>query len=162
LLLILDDVQWADVPSLILLDHIADQLRGTRILIMATCRPPQSVDELVTTAGLSASAALVASIHADTAGNPFLVREVVQTMAERADGASRWSVPAAVVNVTAHWVNQLADDSSSVLAVAGVAGGRFSIGVVAQLLDPAGALVARSDRRLRTRRLHCARGTLWK
>jgi hypothetical protein len=39
LLLVLDDIQWADEPSL-LLAHLVRQLRGVRMLILATCREP--------------------------------------------------------------------------------------------------------------------------
>ena len=39
LLLVLDDIQWADEPSLLLLlAHLVRQLRGVRMLILATCR----------------------------------------------------------------------------------------------------------------------------
>ena len=41
LLLVLDDIQWADEPSLLLLlAHLVRQLRGVRMLILATCREP--------------------------------------------------------------------------------------------------------------------------
>jgi len=40
LLLVLDDIQWADEPSLLLLAHLLRQLRGVRMLILATCREP--------------------------------------------------------------------------------------------------------------------------
>ena len=39
LLLVLDDIQWADGPSLLLLAHLVRQLRGVRMLVLATCRP---------------------------------------------------------------------------------------------------------------------------
>ena len=41
LLLVLDDTQWADEPSLLLLlAHLVGQLHGVRMLILATCRDP--------------------------------------------------------------------------------------------------------------------------
>jgi AAA ATPase domain len=40
LLLVLDDIQWADEPSLLLLIHLVRQLRGLPMLILATCRDP--------------------------------------------------------------------------------------------------------------------------
>ena len=36
LLVVLDDVQWADRPSLLLLLHLARQLRGSRLMLLAT------------------------------------------------------------------------------------------------------------------------------
>lgn len=40
LLLVLDEVQRADGPSLLLLAHLVRQLRGLRMLILAMCREP--------------------------------------------------------------------------------------------------------------------------
>ena len=56
LLLVLDDIQWADEPSLLLLAHLVRQLRGVRMLQAASAEQAQTV-------------------HAETGGNPFLVRE---------------------------------------------------------------------------------------
>jgi predicted ATPase len=38
LLLVLDDIQWADESSLLLLTHLVRQLHGVRMLILAACR----------------------------------------------------------------------------------------------------------------------------
>jgi predicted ATPase len=38
LLLVLDDLQWADEASRVLLADVVRQLHGTRILLFATCR----------------------------------------------------------------------------------------------------------------------------
>src|SRR5262245_9876649 len=38
LVLILDDLQWADVPSLLLLQFLVGEMRGSRLLIIVTCR----------------------------------------------------------------------------------------------------------------------------
>ena len=48
LLLVLDDIQWADEPSLLLLAYLVRQLRGVRMLILATCREPAPVTGPVT------------------------------------------------------------------------------------------------------------------
>jgi predicted ATPase len=40
LLLVLDDIQWAEEPSLLPLAHLVRQLRSARMLIVATCRDP--------------------------------------------------------------------------------------------------------------------------
>ena len=50
LLLVLDDIQWADEPSLLLLAYLVRQLRGVRMLILATCREPAG-DRLATRSG---------------------------------------------------------------------------------------------------------------
>jgi hypothetical protein len=41
LLLVVDDLQWADVPSLLLLRFLAHDLRDSRILALATYRDPE-------------------------------------------------------------------------------------------------------------------------
>jgi eukaryotic-like serine/threonine-protein kinase len=38
LLLVIEDIQWADVPSLLLLEFLAHELRTERLLIAVTCR----------------------------------------------------------------------------------------------------------------------------
>jgi len=38
LVVVLDDLHWADKPSLLLLQHLAREIRGTRLLIVATYR----------------------------------------------------------------------------------------------------------------------------
>jgi AAA ATPase domain len=44
LLLVLDDLQWADEASAVLLADISRQLRGTPILVLATYREPTSAE----------------------------------------------------------------------------------------------------------------------
>jgi DNA-binding CsgD family transcriptional regulator len=165
LLLVLDDVQWADEPSLLLLDHLVRQLRGTRMLIMVTCREPASpgdrssekirllaadastervelaglqagaIRELLASAGLAASREQADTVHAETGGNPFLVRELARMLAE--PGATFGSVPSTVLDTTAYRVRQLSPGGQDVLRAAAVAGTSFSVGVVALMLDMA-------------------------
>jgi len=45
LVLVLDDLQWADEASTVLLADVARQLRGTRILIFATSRTAGDSDD---------------------------------------------------------------------------------------------------------------------
>lgn len=166
LLLVLDDVQWADEPSLILLDHLVRQLRGLRLLIVAACREPtppgdrggekvrvlaadantervsltglpaQAITKLLAAVGLPASREQAGAVRAETGGNPFLVRELVRMRAEH-PGAPPGSVPATVLDATADRIAQLGPDSQDVLRAAAVVGNSFSIGVVAQLLGTA-------------------------
>jgi DNA-binding SARP family transcriptional activator len=46
LLLVIDDLQWADPDSLRLLAAISGELHTTRTLVVATCRPPDGPSEL--------------------------------------------------------------------------------------------------------------------
>jgi AAA ATPase domain len=114
LLLILDDLHAADEPSVLLLQFLARELRGARLLVVATCREVvvrgpagigEAVGELVregqllnlrgldrgavralieTLSGVVPSQARVAAVHERTEGNPLFVREAVRLLATEA------------------------------------------------------------------------------
>jgi AAA ATPase domain len=114
LLLILDDLHAADEPSLLLLQFLARDLRGARLLVVATYRevtaaPPAGVGDAVgqlvrdgqlltlrglglndvkglieALSGVAASEAKVTAVHERTEGNPLFVREVVRLLATEA------------------------------------------------------------------------------
>jgi DNA-binding NarL/FixJ family response regulator len=155
LVLVLDDLQWADEASAVLLVEVVRQLRGTRILAFATHRDSpegvlaglsaeanaervdlhglaaEAVGDLLLAAGLEASRDRARRVHAETGGNPFLVRELARTLA----GAPGSSVPGRVLEATAYRLSQLSDEARDVLQAAAVAGNSFSAGVVAKMLD---------------------------
>jgi hypothetical protein len=156
LVLVLDDLQWADEASAALLVEVVRQLRGTRILVFATYRdsaadgilarlsaevntervdlrglPAGAVGDLLLAGGLAASPEQARRVHDETGGNPFLVRELGQSLI-RPDGSS---VPGRVVEATAYRLTQLSDEAQAVLRAAAVAGNSFSAGVVAKMLD---------------------------
>jgi DNA-binding CsgD family transcriptional regulator/tetratricopeptide (TPR) repeat protein len=156
LVLVLDDLQWADEASAALLVEVVRQLRGTRILVFATYRdsaadgilarlsaevntervdlrglPAEAVGDLLLAGGLAASPEQARRVHDETGGNPFLVRELGQSLI-RPDGSS---VPGRVVEATAYRLGQLSDEAQAVLRAAAVAGNSFSTGVVAKMLD---------------------------
>src|SRR5436309_11123947 len=115
LVLVFDDLQWADTPSLLLLQFLVHELRDTAMLVVATYREiearqnPHVADILGALArdgrhlplrgfgeeevalfiegktGRSASAALVRAVHRETGGNPFFVDEIVHLLV--AEGA---------------------------------------------------------------------------
>ncbi|HJY57257.1 MAG TPA: AAA family ATPase, partial [Streptosporangiaceae bacterium] len=155
LVLVLDDLQWADEASAVLLVEVVRQLRGMRILAFATYRdspegvlaglsaeanaervdlhglPAEAVGDLLLAAGLEASRDRARRVHAETGGNPFLVRELARTLA----GPPGSSVPGRVLEATAYRLTQLSDEARDVLQAAAVAGNSFSAGVVAKMLD---------------------------
>ncbi|HEY5319525.1 MAG TPA: AAA family ATPase [Galbitalea sp.] len=158
LIVILDDLHWADVASIALLADVARQLRGTRILIFATSRtatgaedllanltadtateqialdglPRDAVLELLGARGLSTAADHLDWVVERTGGNPFLVRELAEVLAET--GSLTTSVPERVIDTTTYRVRQLSSPAQTLLQAAAVAGNGFSIGVVAKML----------------------------
>jgi DNA-binding CsgD family transcriptional regulator len=118
LLLVLDDLQWADDASAVLLADVVRQLRGTPMLVFATCRdsaapgeagsgllqglsadantervdlhglPARAVGDMLAAAGLPASPELAGEVHSQTGGNPFLVEEVALMLLEQRHGES--------------------------------------------------------------------------
>ena len=71
-------------------------------------------------------------MHDETGGNPFLVRELAQTLTRPPSGSS---VPGRVLEATAYRLTQLSDEARAVLQAAAVAGHIFPVGVVAKMLD---------------------------
>ncbi len=164
LLLVLDDLQWADQASAVLLADVVRQLRGSRILLLATYRdsgtaadpgsgllhllsadantgrvdlrglPAQAVGEMLLAAGLPGSDDQAEQVHSETGGNPFLVRELARVLVEQRLGEPV-PVPARVVDATAHRLGQMSGPAQALLQTAAVAGNNFSAGVVARMLD---------------------------
>jgi DNA-binding CsgD family transcriptional regulator/tetratricopeptide (TPR) repeat protein len=162
LLLVLDDLQWADEASAVLLADVVRQLRGTHILVFATYResaasgdtspgllprlsadantdrvdlrglPSSAVRDMLLAAGLPALPDQAGEVHTETGGNPFLVRELARMLAEQGRGGP---VPGRVAEATAHRLAQLSDPARALLQTAAVAGNNFSAGVVARILD---------------------------
>ncbi len=161
LLVVLDDIQWADEPSLLLLRHLGRQLRGLRVLILATGREPgppgdgrpgtiealaadaetervelrgldqAAISELLIAAGLDAGQA--GFLYAETGGNPFLIRELIRLWTD-SPGAGPGAVPGTVLQSTAYRIGRLVPGTREVLTAAAVLGTSFSAGVVAQML----------------------------
>jgi DNA-binding SARP family transcriptional activator/tetratricopeptide (TPR) repeat protein len=116
-LLVLDDLHWADRPTLQLLRHVLRAQDATPLLIVGTCREGEATSELAelladlrrdrllhtvaldgldehsvaaliaAQAGHAAPSALVHTVHEETDGNPFFVEEVVRHLLE----SGRWT-----------------------------------------------------------------------
>jgi predicted ATPase len=165
LVLILDDLHWADAPSLALLEFVAPMVADMPVLIVATYRhvevgrqhplartlavltrqpasrrillrglAPDQFASLVRLLGADEpSPALVATIAAETDGNPFFVREVTQLLmveaglAQRAPTAGRLRVPESVREVLGRRLDRLSAACNRLLAVAAVIGREFSV-----------------------------------
>ena len=164
LLLVLDDLQWADEASAALLAEVVRQLRGTLILVLATYRESAASDD-DTSAGLllrlSADAntervdlrGLAAGTVGDmllAAGLPASADQVAQVHSETGGNpflvrelarmlaeqrrGGPVPVPGRVADATAHRLAQLSDPARALVQAAAVAGNSFSAGVVARIL----------------------------
>ncbi|MFI6832606.1 ATP-binding protein [Kribbella sp. NPDC050241] len=155
--LILEDLQWADSASLLLLRQVVDALPGLRVLLVATWRdePPKTgedvravvrdlptavqrirldglgideVAELVTRVlGETPADELATMVHRRTGGNPFFVREVSRLLAAR---SATTGVPDGVREVLAHRIARVSQGCQQILEVAAVAGNGADVSLV--------------------------------
>lgn len=172
LVLVLDDVHWADQPSLKLLEYVAADLADARVLVVATYRDTEvqrtdpCFDTLSRVArepsarrlllrGLSpahcarwiALAAipgdpntLGAALHRETNGNPFLMGELVQLLADETDLATGWDtprVPQGVREVVARRLDRLGPDCREALAVAALLRDTIDAAILAEVVEDA-------------------------
>lgn len=119
LMIVIDDLQWADISSLLLLKFLSGQLNASAVIVVGLYRdteigPNRSGSEeliglrhhaeLISLGGLNKaeiarlaadisdthpSPGQVTEIHRRTAGNPFFVREVVALLSRGAAGEGR-------------------------------------------------------------------------
>jgi hypothetical protein len=138
LVVVLDDVHWADEASLLLLAFVARETRGAQILFIVTYRERETrrwarafadvarlglrltlrgLDRaaqaaLVTGAGLAEpSAELLARLHEVTEGNPFFLDEMLRMIgAGLSDDALRLPMPDTVREALRRRVDPLSED----------------------------------------------------
>ena len=159
LLVVLDDVQWADESSLLVLRHLADRAPDAPLLLVATLRdvtpdgPLAAVlpelhrapsVERVQLHGLDegevglqldelgASGVTAAEVHGATGGNPFFVREVARAVT---DGTwSPGNPPRTVREAVRGRIDRLAPPVRRFVQAGAVVGPRFPVAVVADML----------------------------
>jgi tetratricopeptide (TPR) repeat protein len=167
-LVVIDDIHWADDDSLALLEFVALRLRARSAVIVATFRgdelagrhvaaltrvaEPLALDGLTTTevgelvegmTGHRPSAAVATTLRDRSDGNPLFVRELSRLLASRPESpVATIPVPGgvrAVLERRLARVPQPVVETLGALAVLGTAG---SVDVVAQLGDDERAVVA--------------------
>jgi hypothetical protein len=155
LALVLDDLQWATGPTLLLLRHVARSDEVSNLLLVITYRDSEVGEELanllgdlarghgverVPLGGLTESdvdaLALAANvdgseIHAAADGNPFFVGELLRHRAESSDGA----LPVGVLDVVTGRVRRLPDHAQHALRIAAVIGEEFDLPVLEAAID---------------------------
>ena len=160
--LVLDDLHWADQPSLRLLDALGAHVGAAPVIVLGTYRDTEPgavesvaaltaerrivlrglpVDELGPAlsedVGESISPAVVTALHRRTGGNPFFAAEVVRML--RAEGALHFpprdgAVPGGVRAVLDRRLDQLPDGAETGLRAVAVLDPGSTTGVDAVLL----------------------------
>ncbi|MGY1617298.1 ATP-binding protein [Geodermatophilus sp. SYSU D00691] len=161
LLLVLDDLQWADESSLQLLEHVTRSPRPAPLLVVGAYRQdelsadaeralatiavrgevvqlrglsPDEVFELVSgTVGGDAAARWAAEVHRRTDGHPFLARHLAEALADPAGTAG--SVPAAAHDLAVRRVERLSPGCQELVRAAAVAGNELKPDVLAEVCD---------------------------
>ncbi|MEW2352787.1 BTAD domain-containing putative transcriptional regulator [Spirillospora sp. NPDC029432] len=162
LLLVLEDLHWADEETLALLAALPTRLRDRPVLLVGTFRQTEAPERLTGTlaalarheplrvelAGLPAAdvAALVratcaaevgpgelAAIAERTGGNPFFTRETARLLDAEGPRAATRLVPAGVGDVLRHRIGRLPESAQAVLRYAAVAGRDADVGVLADI-----------------------------
>ena len=159
-LLVLDDLQWADGPSLRLLDALGAHVGPAPVLVVGTYRDAEPDSPAISTItaerrfmlrGLSAeqlvpavadltgemiTADAAADLHRRTGGNPFFAAEVVRL--QRAEGTpgsdTATPVPGGVRAVLDRRLDRLPDAAEAVLRAAAALDAGTTTGVDAVLL----------------------------
>ncbi len=142
LVIIVEDVHWADRASLLVLAHLATNLR--RVLLFATFRDPcPAVADLMRSAvridlhGLSADevaeltgAGPAATIHELTSGNPLFVTEIARAVQDgtwRAD-----QPPRSVRDIVTARLDRLGQDARELVRTAALIGRDFDLDLAAK------------------------------
>jgi DNA-binding SARP family transcriptional activator len=159
LMVVLEDLHWADRSSLKCFEHITRHFRSDRLLLVGTARDGSVPELLYVLGGLARAAgfvrielegiaradmALLAATHAGralredeldviaqrTAGNPFFVIELARWLGR--EGSARGGVPIGVVDVVRRQVTRLPAGVVDVLVTAAVAGQSFDVELAAR------------------------------
>jgi DNA-binding SARP family transcriptional activator len=151
-LMVVDDVHWADRSSLLLARHLAQESSLGAVLMVCTFRDSElqpghqlravlaelervrelprvrldgmdehEVSQLV---GDDVAPGTVAAIHAETAGNPFFVKQLVRHLQESGDTGG---VPDGVRDVIARRVARLSEHAGRVLGISALIGRDFDL-----------------------------------
>jgi len=155
LVLVVDDLQWGDKPSLSLLDAALRELAKAPFLIVGSGRPalferfgepwterdaqpfrlsrlrPKAAEKLVRGGLGDADEALIAKLVERADGNPFFLEELVRAIAE---GEGEEGLPTTVLGMVESRLSVLEPATRRVLRAASVFGRRFWRGGVVELL----------------------------
>jgi DNA-binding SARP family transcriptional activator len=159
LLLVLDDLQWADRPTLLMLRHTLRAIERLPVLVLGIYRETEPGDilsdalvslgrehpvSMLTLTGLSEAEVAellsayghpeppirtVRTFHARTSGNPFFLEELVKAGA----GDMDLTLPDTVRAVIDRRLARLSADTNRLLTIAAVVGGEVALPVVEEI-----------------------------
>jgi DNA-binding SARP family transcriptional activator len=159
LMVVIDDLQWADVDSLRVLRYLAVQLQEAPVAVVATIRDDEETPPLLEVraildrqpgartlplgplapaavgaiahalTGTPADAALVARLHARSGGNPYFATELA-----RLGGATPDQLPVGVREALVRRLQRLPADVRGLLVLGAVAGQVFDPGLLSGAL----------------------------
>ena len=159
-LMVVDDLHWADPSSLLLARHVAQEPRLGSVLMIGTFRDSElepghplpgllaelergrelprlrlgGMDEreVGQLVGGDVAPGTVAAIHSETAGNPFFVKQLARHLDESGGGGG---VPDGVRDVIAQRVARLSEHAGRVLGVAALIGRDFDFELLERVVD---------------------------
>ena len=169
LLVVIDDLHWADPDSVGLLEFAARQLAASRLLLVGACRDDDAADRLrrvaataavsrlegLDTADVGELMALVtggpvseeaaAAMHSRTGGNPLFIRELTRLMQSRAASGDRRAGSATVDSVREvidRRLARLSQPCNRMLNLAALDGARLRPWLLARILGAAADIPA--------------------
>jgi tetratricopeptide (TPR) repeat protein len=179
LVVILDDLHWADNPSLRLLEFVTTQVSASAVLVLGSYRDteagealhrmaapvlplaplgPADIANLMTVvAGSRPSEARADAVWRHCGGNPLFVRELTRLVLARGgwgmtDSNGSLPIPEGVRETLAERLNRLSPPCAEVLAVIACSGLDVQLDVVARVCElPSDAVVDLLDEAMRAR-----------
>src|SRR6186997_1405981 len=169
LLLVFEDIHWAEEPLLELIEHLVTWVRDAPLLVLTLARPelldirpgwgggrlratsieleplgPSQSEELIDALGGELDPAERQAVLAKTEGNPLFVEETVRMLAEEgSDGIGR--IPDTLQALIAARIDRLAPDAKTLLQRAAVIGRIFWEGALEHLAPEFESLEAPLD-----------------
>jgi len=163
LLLVFEDIHWAEPTLLDLIEHLADWVRDVPVLVVCLARP-ELLDERAVWAGgkLNATSVLLqplsreesslligalpaavelapearARITEAAEGNPLFLEQMLAMLSQGDDGVAELTVPPAIQGLLAARLDRLEPDERCVLEHASIEGETFHVGGVVELSPP--------------------------
>lgn len=160
LVLVFEDIHWAEEPLLVLIEHLAEWVRDAPLLLLCLARPellevrpvwgggrlratsieleplgPGESEQMIAAlvSGTSLHPDEVAPLVEKTGGNPLFLEETIRMLAERDGAAGTDRIPDTVQALIAARIDRLPSGERTLLRRAAVVGRTFWTGAVGHL-----------------------------